>query len=490
MEKYLGHYKGIVIQNDDPGQGGKIKAWCPHLSMTLYDKWNNDRNTDKKFTGLGGNLNCSLTPDLILRLKNALPWAVVKQPIFGMGTSLTYHSDIDFSEPKNDSDSSVQQKATNKLPGSSDPINNPPANTAASVPSTPPSNNANNLNNASSFSNTTPSYITNSANSSPSTGSTTASSSGNNVTKKDNINSVTITFTPNSRNAANINRKFTTSAIITNSNGTQSTASASGTNTSNTPMVALSPPITYAPATAKPTSQISVTFVPNSRNAANVNRKFTTSATIINLDGSGNITVNADATGVKTGFTVHSSQINSIGISYDAEGQAINLASPRLGQLANLLANYTTPPTTVSSSSNNVVAPPSTVPAKSYNAGGGGSELFSLISSTLLPISTMINNLIKGVNVNNVQGINYKKDLSATVDPNKTMGSNQQSPADPLPPMRSNTQTNKAKGMISIPAVGSHVSVYFDNGDPLYPIIDGVFYSQQDYQGIHDISSK
>ena len=54
--------------------------------------------------------------------------------------------------------------------------------------------------------------------------------------------------------------------------------------------------------------------------------------------------------------------------------------------------------------------------------------------------------------------------------------------------MRSEDQNNKVKGAIAIPAVGAHVGVYFENGNPLFPIIDGVFYSKEDFEGIHDVA--
>ena len=54
-------------------------------------------------------------------------------------------------------------------------------------------------------------------------------------------------------------------------------------------------------------------------------------------------------------------------------------------------------------------------------------------------------------------------------------------------PMRSPDYNNDWKGMISIPGVGAHVWVTFDNGDVNYPIIVGTFAAQSDYKGIFEI---
>ena len=48
--KYFNSYRGIVVQNDDPEKMGRVKVFVPQVNMTLYDGWNNDRDTDKKFT--------------------------------------------------------------------------------------------------------------------------------------------------------------------------------------------------------------------------------------------------------------------------------------------------------------------------------------------------------------------------------------------------------------------------------------------------------
>jgi hypothetical protein len=87
-------------------------------------------------------------------------------------------------------------------------------------------------------------------------------------------------------------------------------------------------------------------------------------------------------------------------------------------------------------------------------------------------------------------GSNHSKPFDESVDPNKTKNSNIQTEPNSKPAIRSSTQNNKTKGMISIPAVGAHVSVYFENGNPQFPIIDGCFQAQEEYAGVFDVSNQ
>jgi len=55
MKKYYGNYIGIVIQNNDPDKRGRCKIYVPHVSVTLYEKWNKVPR-DKRFRFMGENL--------------------------------------------------------------------------------------------------------------------------------------------------------------------------------------------------------------------------------------------------------------------------------------------------------------------------------------------------------------------------------------------------------------------------------------------------
>jgi hypothetical protein len=54
------------------------------------------------------------------------------------------------------------------------------------------------------------------------------------------------------------------------------------------------------------------------------------------------------------------------------------------------------------------------------------------------------------------------------------------------------TYSNKAKGTFSIPNVGSHVWVFFQNGSPLNPVYFAVSFGQEDWKGIYgtDVTDK
>jgi hypothetical protein len=82
---YLGHYLGIVIQNNDPQQRGRIKVWVPHLMATSYRGFVDTIN-DKKFKFVGNNINSSIN-DILDDLKKQLPWAECAAPITGEAAS-------------------------------------------------------------------------------------------------------------------------------------------------------------------------------------------------------------------------------------------------------------------------------------------------------------------------------------------------------------------------------------------------------------------
>lgn len=88
-EPVYGNHIGIVVNQDDPEYRGRVQVYIPYLTNTLYSGWN-ETLTDKKFKNLGG--DGDLTPDIVEKLKNVLPWAECAAPIFGGGTSATYNS--------------------------------------------------------------------------------------------------------------------------------------------------------------------------------------------------------------------------------------------------------------------------------------------------------------------------------------------------------------------------------------------------------------
>ena len=89
-KKYYGNYLGIVIQNNDPEKAGKVKVWVPHVSPTVYTKWNK-LNKDKSFKFIGKNIDSDIT-DVVEDLKRILPWAVCSAPLNGSSGSGRYNA--------------------------------------------------------------------------------------------------------------------------------------------------------------------------------------------------------------------------------------------------------------------------------------------------------------------------------------------------------------------------------------------------------------
>lgn len=118
MRQFNGNYLGIVIQNNDPEFRGRIKVWVPHISATLYDKWNKTKK-NRKFRFPGQNLSSDLSQDIIDELKAILPWADYCAPNMGATGSGRYHA---FDDKATISDSNVVATTQTTTLSASDPI--------------------------------------------------------------------------------------------------------------------------------------------------------------------------------------------------------------------------------------------------------------------------------------------------------------------------------------------------------------------------------
>ena len=88
--RYTGNYLGIVTQNNDPLQRGRVKIFIPHIGPNIYKGWN-DTKADKKFKFIGVNTYSDLT-SIVDSLNKVLPWAECASPLVGENSSGLYNA--------------------------------------------------------------------------------------------------------------------------------------------------------------------------------------------------------------------------------------------------------------------------------------------------------------------------------------------------------------------------------------------------------------
>ena len=124
---YFGNYLGIVVQNNDPDKGGKVKVWIPHISPTVYKNWD-DKDEAKSFKFIGRNIDSDLT-DIVEDLKKILPWAEQASPITGSiapGRYNAYEQKATISD-SNRLDTAYSEEIESKYKLNSDGIGEKPA---------------------------------------------------------------------------------------------------------------------------------------------------------------------------------------------------------------------------------------------------------------------------------------------------------------------------------------------------------------------------
>ena len=90
---YTGMYLGIVVQNNDPEERGRVKLYIPHISANVYKDWY-QVDEDKEFAFPGKNIDSDLST-IIEPLKEVLPWAEPAMPLVGASGSGRYNSHLD-----------------------------------------------------------------------------------------------------------------------------------------------------------------------------------------------------------------------------------------------------------------------------------------------------------------------------------------------------------------------------------------------------------
>jgi hypothetical protein len=95
MKKYYGNYLGICISNTDPQFRGRVQIFIPNIMPALYKKWNQD-GKDITITGVGDNIQGGIPSEVIEDLKKILPWAEAASPIMGSSSpgTLTTNANV------------------------------------------------------------------------------------------------------------------------------------------------------------------------------------------------------------------------------------------------------------------------------------------------------------------------------------------------------------------------------------------------------------
>lgn len=102
--KYMSIYKGMVVQDNDPMQGGRVKVFIPylHAGSINFDPSKYDQNVN--FGALGTNLNNQNKNNIDLTqyidiIRDKLPWCPVIMPITGETGNAKFNSKTKISSP-------------------------------------------------------------------------------------------------------------------------------------------------------------------------------------------------------------------------------------------------------------------------------------------------------------------------------------------------------------------------------------------------------
>jgi hypothetical protein len=99
-KKFYGFHLGYVVQNNDPDRGGKVKVYIPALMPTLASN-SQEINTEDAQVEINFKDFSSLSPDVVAKLKNILPWARQLSPLIGSGTAAIFNANSNTSTTAN-----------------------------------------------------------------------------------------------------------------------------------------------------------------------------------------------------------------------------------------------------------------------------------------------------------------------------------------------------------------------------------------------------
>lgn len=506
-----GLYRGIVIQNNDPEQSGRVKVFIPGVNLTQVKNWNQAAEEDKYFKVMGENTNSSLTPEILENQKMRLFWAEVMLPVTGAGSSGTYHAPSDKFFIGNDSDYNFQRgnKDTGAFMADAaralERLNNPPPNPSfGKLPR---------LKTLLDFPQMGSKFCIN-------TGCTKPAKTNSPITKPAATNANIFTQLPRIyedvslvmdpsfpdllRNSDISIRKQEESplfdAVIRNRSvakvvidvvepaiyldGSLIPRDSPIFNREcfevpdNNFTAVYNPPINFIEVSGTvrggTLNELPVSLTINNREVDDMEFQLET-FTSTDVTYSNN--------GVKV--VVPLNNIRGVDIFYIN----FNFMMTRINALKPILRGDRVPGGSAFTKKPIMPRAPRSAGEPMISRGGGGGTLLNNIISTLLPIFMRLDAHIGGAN--NECRSNVNQGRQPLNDPNNTKGSNFRGCPSQAHrgPMRAPDYANEWKGMISIPGVGAHVWVRFESGDTNYPIVVGSFASQANYKGVYKSKS-
>lgn len=104
MERFDSTYRGVIIQNDDPSQSGRVKVFVPfvHSSLLPLEKQQFDQNVNFGLFGKNFNEQNKGSIDLteyLEALKSKLPWCPISMPITGETGNSKFNNATGLSTP-------------------------------------------------------------------------------------------------------------------------------------------------------------------------------------------------------------------------------------------------------------------------------------------------------------------------------------------------------------------------------------------------------
>lgn len=475
-----GLYRGIVVQNNDPQQSGRVKVYVPGINLNQSKNWNQSKEEDKFFRVMGGNTGSSLNPEVLNSQKERLLWAEVMLPIIGMSSPGFYNAPSDSFYIGNDSDYISQE--SNKTPAafqkdkqqSKDRPETSPLPNYGQDPRTSTDLNFPTIG--------LPFCLPDKCDKS---GPIKSNLRKTNTDLDEVINEIPREFIeqtvvldqplPNDNiSIVGIDIALTNPQILVNDEPISEDNPLYNrecfTPVDTTGMLTFSPPILFEDSDEEPSSSyndLPVGLIINDQKSLPNNFK-------VSSFNDNEIVFQDGPIKVKT----NKKNINSINVKHNKKPFDLSKVTALLALLKKAI--------TVNSGAPVMPRSPVTNGQTMISRGGGGGEIFNNVSSKLLPTTQRKDMHLGGANNESRATVNRCRKPSN--DPNNTKGANVIGNVSQMHrgPMRSPDYNNDFKGMVSIPGVGAHVWIYFENGDLNYPIILGSFAAKVDYRGIYE----